>query len=43
MANGTAGASKNAGAAVALTDVVVSFRVAVGTYINYMLRDGARR
>src|SRR6187397_27847 len=32
MAHGTAVASKNAGAAVALTDVVVSFRVAVGTY-----------
>ena len=32
MAGATAVASKNAGAAVALTDVVVSFRVAVGTY-----------
>src|SRR6187551_2000911 len=32
MAHGAAVASKNAGAAVALTDVVVSFRVAVGTY-----------
>src|SRR6476660_3345921 len=32
MAGATAVASKNAGAAVSLTDVVVSFRVAVGTY-----------
>ena len=32
MAGATAVASKNAGAAVALTDLVVRFRVAVGTY-----------
>src|SRR6187397_3389871 len=45
MAGATAVASKNAGAAVALTDVVVSFRVAIGTYTaidraTLKVRDG---